>query len=159
MLTLRYVLCALLFATPPLATAEPAQTAVDMEQLGWLEGRWVGEGLGATAEEIWSSPADGTMMGVFRLIQADGSVSFYELLLIDATGLKLKHFNADLTAWETKDEMLHFKFAAQTPTSLTLNGLKFESPTPDTLIIELTMQGADGSRRIETFDMQRQPLP
>lgn len=31
--------------------------------VGWLEGHWLGDGLGGVSEEIWSPPRGGVMMG------------------------------------------------------------------------------------------------
>ncbi|WP_282112567.1 DUF6265 family protein [Maribacter stanieri] len=87
----------------------PAATLNDIE---WLAGHWKGEAFGGIAEEIWSPPLDGSMMFSFRLLDK-GEVSFYEfghLIEIDATLiLQLKHFDANLSGWEERDENIDFK--------------------------------------------------
>lgn len=94
--------------TPPPAT---------LEDMDWLVGQWRGEGIGgATAYESWLPPSGDTMVGTF-VQQADGeTLRFTEhMYLVEEGGtlvLRLKHFNADLTGWEEKDDMLSFSLIA-----------------------------------------------
>jgi hypothetical protein len=92
----------------PAGGAPPPAT---IEDVAWIAGAWHGEALGGLAEEIWSAPRAGTMMGMFRLIEG-GQLRFYELLAIREEGeslaLRLKHFNADLTGWEEKGDPITF---------------------------------------------------
>lgn len=86
-------------------------------QMGWLVGQWEGEGIGgAPAMESWLPPVGGTMVGTFVQEDADGSILFTEhMYLMQDNGsltLKLKHFNADLTGWEEKDDTLAFRLVA-----------------------------------------------
>ena len=60
------------------AGRSPAATLAAMD---WLVGRWVGNALGGEVEEVWSAPAGGAMMGMYRLVK-DGAPVFYELLTI-----------------------------------------------------------------------------
>lgn len=93
---------------------EEGMTSPDanLKNIEWLAGHWKGEAFGGVAEEIWSPPLGGVMMFSFRL-EADGAISFYEfghILEIDSTLiLQLKHFNADLSGWEEKEETIDFK--------------------------------------------------
>ncbi|WP_339655896.1 DUF6265 family protein [uncultured Maribacter sp.] len=84
----------------------------NLKNIEWLTGHWKGEAFGGIAEEIWSPPLGGAMMFSFRLL-ANGSISFYEfghILETDGTLLlQLKHFNADLSGWEEKEETIDFK--------------------------------------------------
>lgn len=89
----------------------------NLDQLDWLVGQWVGEGIrGATAMESWLPPAGGTMVGTFVQETSGGAIQFTEILyLTEEKGtlvLRLKHFNADLTGWEEKDDMLTFRLVA-----------------------------------------------
>ncbi len=86
-------------------------------QVDWLVGQWEGEGIsGAPAMESWLKPVGGTMVGTFVQEGADGTIMFTEhMYLMQKNGtlaLKLKHFNADLTGWEEKDDMLTFRLLA-----------------------------------------------
>lgn len=88
-----------------------------LDQMGWLVGQWKGEGIrGAPAMESWLPPMGGTMVGTFVQQEVDGAIMFTEhLYMMQENGslaLKLKHFNADLTGWEEKDDFLTFRLVA-----------------------------------------------
>ena len=80
-------------ASPPATIAAAA----------WLEGHWLGDGLGGVSEEVWSPPRGGVMMGMYRSLKQD-KASFYEfLMLVEENGtlvMKLKHFNPDFSGWD-----------------------------------------------------------
>lgn len=88
-----------------------------LSQMEWLVGQWSGTGIGgAPALESWLPPTGSTMIGTFVQQADNGAIMFTEhLYLIEEEGslvLRLKHFNADLTGWEEKDEMLTFRLVA-----------------------------------------------
>ncbi|MEO1647438.1 MAG: DUF6265 family protein [Pseudomonadota bacterium] len=88
-----------------------------LDQMDWLVGQWQGEGIrGAPAMESWLPPMGGTMVGTFVQQENDGAIIFTEHLYLMEEGgtlaLKLKHFNADLTGWEEKDDFLTFRLVA-----------------------------------------------
>ena len=140
----------LLFLLPiSVYSAEP-----DVAQLEWLVGHWQGDGFGGTSEEIWSPARDGVMMGMFRHHKADGSLNFYEFMTIDSDGLKLKHFNPDMTGWEEKDDYLTFRFDEQMPGKIVFKGLSFERVDDDAMRISLKMKRGDESFT-EVFNMRR----
>jgi hypothetical protein len=140
-------------AVPPRATLKDVQ---------WLVGRWTGTGLGGVSEEVWADAAGGAMMGMYRLV-INGKVSFYELMnLVEENGtlvLKLKHFNADFTAWEDKEKFVSFPLVKLTATEAWFAGLTFRRVGSDGLNIFLAMRGKDGAVREEPFQMRRAPLP
>ncbi len=129
----------LLLASP--ATAQETRVgekgfespAASIDSLGWLVGQWTGEGIqGAPAMESWLPPVGGTMVGTF--VQTTGSdpedsaIMFTEHLYIMPDGkgslvLKLKHFNADLTSWEERDDMVTFRLLALEDCAAYFNGL------------------------------------
>ncbi len=75
----------------------------------WLEGHWLGEGFGGVVEEVWLGERGGAMSGLFRLVVED-EVVLYEIVTLaetpDGPQMRLRHFGADLTAWEDKAEPL-----------------------------------------------------
>lgn len=93
-------------------------------------------------------------MGMFRHHKADGSLNFYEFLTIDKDGLKLKHFNPDMTGWETKDEYLTFTFVSQTPEKIVFKGISFELIEPNRMQIDLKMRRGE-ENHTEVFRMRR----
>lgn len=105
--------------------SRPAATIADA---AWLAGSWSGTAFGARFEEVWNAPSAGSMVGLFKLFDDDG-VKFYEILLLtvdDGTlSLKVKHFNADFTAWEEKPDYVNFKLVKTEADALHFGGLSF----------------------------------
>src|SRR6185295_6650747 len=58
-----------------------ASPPAKIEQLAWLEGTWVGTGLGGQTEEHYSAPLGGAIVGTFRFVK-DGKPVFYELVTV-----------------------------------------------------------------------------
>jgi len=104
----------------------PAATLADA---AWLAGSWTGTAFGSQFEEVWSTPSADSMVGYFKLYTEDKGVSFYELMTItvdDGTlSLKVKHFNADFTAWEDKADFVNFRLVKMDADALHFAGLSF----------------------------------
>jgi hypothetical protein len=88
--------------------------------MDWLVGQWWGEGIGgAPAMESWLPPTGDTMVGTFVQSTEEGGIRFTEHMYLMEEGgsivLRLKHFNADLTGWEEKGDMLTFRLVAIEP--------------------------------------------
>ena len=85
---------------PGVAAAGPG-----LSSLTWLSGQWARKDAGGLAEEHWSTPAGGAMMGMFRLVK-DGKVVFYELLTITEEGgklvLRIRHLDSALNPWASE---------------------------------------------------------
>lgn len=98
-------------------------------EMAWLAGHWKGEGLGGISEEVWSPPAAGSMMGVYRSIR-DGKVQFYEIVTIveekNTLVLRLKHFDKDLHGWEEKEETVDFPLVKMNPNIAYFDGFTIE---------------------------------
>ncbi len=134
------------------STTLQAQETIDNS---WLTGTWTGEGFGGTMEEIWSAPdANGTMMGMFRHFNGNGSLNFYEFWVLDSAGLKLKHFNPDMTGWEEKGDFVTFEKVRFQKDKTTLKGLTYEKIGDDEMKISLRMKYGD-EVKIEVFMMSR----
>ena len=145
--------------------ADAPRPKATLAAVSWLAGgAWRGEGMGGVAEEQWSAPAGGQMMGMFRLLKpgagGNEAVSFYEFLtLVEQDGslvMKLKHFNADLTGWEEKDKFVTFRLARVTPDAVYFDGLTFRREAPDRLSIFLALRdSATGTVSEATFKLTR----
>jgi hypothetical protein len=135
--------------TPPPAT---------LADVRWLTGAWRGTGMGGLADEMFSEPAAGAMIGTFRLL-IGGKVVFYQFLtMVEEDGslaLKLKHFNADLTGWEEKDRFVTFRLVRITPTEAFFGGLTFRRVGDDRLQVFLAQRMGDGAIREQAFDLAR----
>ncbi len=132
---------------------QPAPEYFDINNYSWLAGHWTGDGFGGVSDEVWSLPAGGAMMGVYRNIQ-DGKVVFYEFITLDETGMKLKHFTPEMKSWEEKEDFVHFEMIEATPDKLTFKGLVFERKSDTEMDISLKMQ-ENGEVRTEVFHMKR----
>lgn len=136
------------------------QSAPTITDASWLAGRWVGEGLGGQIEETWSPAAGGQMVGHFQLV-VGGKAQFYEILLLDAqpTGLRMrvKHFNADFTAWEDKGGWHSFEPVAVEPNLLKFKGLTLARNGED-LTITVRIKAKDGTVADHPILLKRAPL-
>ena len=127
----------------------------DSVPYAWLEGSWIGDGFGGTSEEVWSGPSkDGLIVGTYRHFTADGQINFYEMFLLDSTGLRLKHFNPDFSGWEEKEDFLHFKMVECTEDKIVLKGLVYERISDTEMEIRLDMKTDEGLHT-EVFKMKR----
>jgi hypothetical protein len=137
-----------------------AFAAANIADASWLAGRWVGEGLGGRVEETWAPAAGGQMVGHFQLVK-DGTPQFYEIMLLDArpTGLRLrvKHFNADFTAWEDKGDWHSFEPISTGPDHLRFDGLRFDR-SGNALTVVVTLKQKDGSVADHPIRLRREPL-
>jgi hypothetical protein len=91
----------------PVASPSPAAaTGTRVADLGWIAGRWVSDTQGRYSEEVWTGPAGGTMLGMWRVVQS-GRAQIFELLALseepEGIMLRLRHFDPKLVAREDKE--------------------------------------------------------
>ncbi|MBR08835.1 MAG: hypothetical protein CMP48_14300 [Rickettsiales bacterium] len=143
-------LCALLFVCISFSSFSQEH------DFGWISGRWVGPGFGGTFEEVWSEPdSNGDLMGMFRYFDSEGKVQFYEFWILNETGLKLRHFNDDFTAWEEKAEFIDFSMIESSKNKITLKGLTYELIAADEVEIHLDMKHGE-EVKTEVFRLKKQ---
>lgn len=135
----------------------PAATLGDAAM---LVGSWEGEAFGSRFEETWNPPSAGSMVGLFKLYNDDG-VAFYEIMLItveDGTlSFKVKHFSADFTAWEEKEDYVEFKLVAIEEDALHFGGLSFYQRGPDAMDAYIVMRNDQGIREEKLVFRRRDP--
>jgi hypothetical protein len=123
-----------------------------VEDLSWIEGVWVGTGLGGDCEEVWMPAVDGHIIGTFRFWE-DGKLVFSEFMNIVQEGetfsMKLKHFNPDLSPWEEKDKWTTFRLVEIGENFVSFSGLTMQR-IGDEMILQLALT-ENGVRRIEEF--------
>ncbi len=125
-------------------------------EYAWLAGSWTGDGFGGTSQEVWSQPDEqGVMMGMYRHYRANGELNFYEFILLDQNGMRLKHFDPDLKAWEEKEDYLHFEMVEIDEGRIEMKGLVLEQTGDDKMEIRLDMKRGE-KKWTEVFHMQRQ---
>jgi hypothetical protein len=123
-----------------------------VEDLSWIEGVWVGTGLGGDCEEVWMPAVDGHMIGTFRFWE-DGKLVFSEFMNIIQEGetfsMKLKHFGPDLSGWEEKEEWTTFELIELGEKKAWLNGMTIERKG-NQLIFQINISEGE-EPKIETF--------
>jgi hypothetical protein len=123
-----------------------ARPAATLEDAAFLVGNWKGTAFGERAEETWSTPTGGSMVGTFKLF-SDDEPAMYEIMLLtveDGTlSLKVKHFNADFTAWEDKPDYVNFRLVAKSEGELHFGGLSFYKRGDDRLDGYIVMRSED----------------
>lgn len=163
---MRGFLLLLMFLVASPAVAQDVRTAApgaeppraSMEDLAWLVGHWEGEGLGGQSFETISPPVAGQMAGHFQQVK-DGKVQFYEIYQFVPAGeslvLRLKHFNADLTGWEEKDQAVEFPLVAIEDGALYFDGLTMRRVGEDGLESFVVIGEEDGEGRTVSFRFKR----
>jgi hypothetical protein len=133
-----------LSATSPSATrstlSDQASAAARVADLAWIVGTWEGKGIdNGQATEVYSAAADGQLLGHFRQLKPDGSIHFYEIITIAEVGQSLeyrvKHFDADLSAWEEKGDVVRFPLIAVERNVWFFNGLTIRRDGQDAMAI------------------------
>lgn len=151
------ILCLVVWAVAAGAHASEPQTLslaegkgsppATIDQVAWIAGHWTGEGLGGISEEIWSEPDAGSMMAVYRSMR-EGEISFYEILTIaeheGSLVLRLKHFNADMTGWEEKDEVISFPLVKVGEREVFFDGMTFRRSSDTEMLVVVRVGGEDG---------------
>lgn len=124
----------------------------------WLAGRWVGEGLGGTCEEMWTEPMAGHMLGTFRLMKEE-ALDFSEFFMMteenDSLVLKLKHFGPDLNGWEAKDKFVTFRLIKIEGQAAWFDGLTYSLDDDGTLHAYVAIKQKDGQMREGEFRYKR----
>lgn len=132
-------------------SAPPIKATID--QLGWVAGAWTGTLGGRTIEQHWSAPLGGSIIAMYRSVQADRA-TLYELLAMEQDGegvvLRIKHFapGPGLVGQEAKDESLnHSLISLDGRTAVfeaSVDGgpvrITFRSPDPGALNITVARQ-------------------
>ena len=134
--------------------AEQTNTISSLDEIQWLVGNWQGPGFGGICEEVWLPASAGSMVGTFKMSIND-EVQFYEIMTItiDSSGplLNLKHFNADLTGWEEKDEEVNFQFIYAKENELSVGATTYKRFTDDSLLILVKVGTKDGGTEQESI--------
>ena len=121
-------MAALLFISVLALGSAPDSEAstLKIDNVAWLAGRWQSpDGERTLAEEHWSAPAAGGMVGMFRMAAGERA-GVYELLLLeqekDGVWMRMRHFRPQMVAME--QEPIRLKLASAEPGTLV-----FENPT------------------------------
>jgi hypothetical protein len=120
--------------------------AASLEDASWLVGSWTGTAFDKQFEETWNPPSAGSMVGLFKVYDDEG-VSFYEILLLTGDegtlSLKVRHFNADFTAWEDKGDFVNFQLVKLDDDGLHFGGLSFYRRDEDNIDAYIVLKSGD----------------
>lgn len=141
-------------AAIPGASPPPARVT----DLAWAVGTWEGQGITGPAREIYLPPMGGQMAGHFTQTRGDG-IWFYEIVTIVERGnslsYRLRHFNADLTGWEERNEVRDFPLVAREGDAFYFDGLTIRPDGPDGMIGAVRIDNRDGTSREAVFRYRR----
>jgi Domain of unknown function (DUF6265) len=101
------------------------QSPILNTDFAWLAGRWQGAWGPRTAQQVWTAPQAGVMLGTFQLVENDKTLVLELFTVVeDETGVKLRlrHFTPSLVAWEKSGPAV-LNLVTGNP-----NGLVFENP-------------------------------
>ena len=161
-----FVLFALLALAGTSAAAQETRSAVPgqpspparLADAAWLVGAWEGEGISGPAREVYFPPAGGQLAGHFTQVRGDG-IWFYEIVTIVEVGnsleYRLRHFNADLTGWEERDEVRRFPLVALENGALYFDDLTIRADGSDAMVGAVRIRNADGTSREAVFHYRR----
>ena len=147
---------------------ERAEERGSIADLAWLAGSWKGDMEGQVAEETWSAPAAGAMMGMFRLLGEKGTSVFEFLLLEESQGnlhLRFQHVGPGYRVWE-KERPLEFRLVATHEKTFTFESLDpDQSPTrivyalPSATQMIATVETVRGGKVANSFDVVYERVP
>ena len=122
------------------------KTKATLTDITWLVGSWKGQAFGSSFEETWNPASNGSMVGMFKLLDED-KVGFYELMLIveeeGSLVLKVKHFNADFSGWEEKADYISFPLVKIEKAAVHFSGLSFNKISDLQIDAYLAMYSGD----------------
>ncbi len=122
----------------------PHPAPFNIEDYSWLVGSWTGDGFGGVSHETWAEPVNGTMMGMYRHINAG--------CFMPKPGCSLNI--PDLTGWEEKDDMTTFEMISYSKDKIEMKGLVLEKKSDTEMVISLKMT-RNGESHTEVFNMKR----
>lgn len=159
-ITIFFLFCSLTLSAQKVKVVDEhsRSPSATLQEISWIAGHWEGDLMGNKIEEIWTEPLGGSMMGSFRMAYED-QVRFYEIMTITPLDssliLKIKHFNADLTGWEEKDETVDFPLVELNQNTAFFSGLTFEKVSDNQLNIYVN-QESDGETHEVKFTYFKQ---
>jgi hypothetical protein len=152
-------------ATP---TAPQFITSPKLSDLAWLEGRWHADWGPRIAEQVWTAPKAGTMLGDFRVIENDKVLVIELFTLVEKPGginFYVRHFTPELVPWEKSDATLlnlataeAKKFDFENPASGRPKRAIFTRIDNDTYTARSEIVPEKGDPQVIEITYHRQPL-
>jgi hypothetical protein len=149
--------------TPP-----PPILTPKLSDFAWLEGRWRADWGPRVAEQVWTEPKAGMMLGDFRVIENDKVLVIELFALVEKPGainLYVRHFTPELVPWEKSDATLlnlanaeAKKFDFENPASGRPKRATFTRIDNDTYTSRSEIVPEKGDPQIIEITYHRQPL-
>jgi len=137
-----------------------------LSDFAWLEGKWQGAWGPRVAEEVWTAPKAGQMLGLFRVIENDKTLVIELFSLFetpDGVALRFRHFTPALVPWEQSGvtTMKLAEFGAKSAIFENSAGgqpkrAAFTRLDPDTYISKSEIMPADGGSHSTEITYHRQ---
>jgi hypothetical protein len=152
-------------ATPTPPQSLPSPKLLDF---AWLEGRWRADWGPRVAEQVWTAPKAGMMLGDFRVIENDKVLVIELFTLVEKSGgisLYVRHFTPELVPWEKSDATLlnlaaaeAKKFAFENPANGRPKRAIFTRIDNDTYTARSEIVPEKGDPQVIEITYHRQPL-
>ena len=157
------IACGVLLAVPalkaqPSAAQAPPAFKATVDQLSWVTGAWTGTLGDRTVEQHWSAPLGGSIIAMYRSIQAN-KATLYELLAIEQEGegvvLRIKHFapGPGLVSREAKDESANNRLVSLEGRTAVFHGGDAANP------VRITFKSPDSATLNIVSERQREGKP
>jgi hypothetical protein len=152
------------------ATPIPPQSLLSpkLSDFAWLEGRWRADWGPRVAEQVWTAPKAGMMLGDFRVIENDKVLVIEVFTLVEKSGginLYVRHFTPELVPWEKSDATLlnlataeANKFAFENPTNGRPKRATFTRQDNDTYTARSEIVPEKSDPQVIEITYHRQPL-
>lgn len=139
----------------------------NIEDLGFMTGRWITHSAWGDMEQQWSEPMGNSMMSAYRCVK-DGKVIFYEFSVIEQMNsgpvMKLRHFSPGNIGWEDKDKPYEYPLMFLEPDKARFErpdkktALTFYRTGPDKMQVIIERQDKDGRWVEDKFDYHLAPV-
>ena len=156
-------------SAPAAAQHAPARPKTTLADFAWLEGRWLGTWGPRSAEQCWSSPKAGMMVGTFRLVENEKTLVIEMFALEEkpeGINFYFRHFTPDLVPWEKGDAtMLNFvsldgqRATFENPVNGQPKHAIFARVDPDTFISRSEIEPESGDLQVIEITYHRQKPP
>jgi hypothetical protein len=99
-------------------------------KVSWLEGNWKSGGKTLNIQESWVRSGNNSMMAVANVYER-AKIIFFEICTITeeegSLVLRIRHFDAQLKAWEEKEKPREFRLVAMEKNFIYFDGYTFEN--------------------------------
>lgn len=138
---------------------------MNLTDLAWLQGQWIGAWGPRTATQTWSAPKAGTILGTLQIV-ADDKTTVVEFVTISQTPkgvvYRLLHFTPSLAPWESEPAVLSLmssdtrKFVFQNQGETQPQQIVLTKVDPDTYVDRSEIAPDSGDPQITEITFHRQ---